>query len=156
MSQVGFTTALMTSSPWAPVPYRSSFNGWDMGQTQNYNEKFLSGFRSELYQIGLPEGFQMAKEVMQFTIRATIRRDIGGDHQRISHVDSEYRQVGYKLLLAPMWISAFNFKQKTYRYVINGQNGRAHGERPYSWIKITAFVLTVLAVIGAGYVIFNQ
>ncbi|WP_223788908.1 hypothetical protein [Marinicella meishanensis] len=139
-----------------PIKFQRFLSEWDMGQTQNYNEKYLSGFRSELYQIGLPEGFQMAKEVMLFTIRATIRRDIGGDHQRIHHVDSDYRQVGYKLLLAPMWISAFNFKQKTYRYVINGQNGKAHGERPYSWIKITAFVLTLLALLGGGYAIFNQ
>lgn len=139
-----------------PIKFQNFLSDWDMLQTQNYNEKYLSGFRSELYQIGLPDAFNMAKDVMQRTIRRTVRRDIGGDHQRIHHIDSSYHEVGFKLLLAPMWISAFNYKQKTYRYVINGQNGKAHGERPWSVFKIVGLVVTLAAVAGAIFMFANQ
>ncbi len=139
-----------------PVKFQNFLSDWDLYQTRNYNEKYLSGFRSELYQIGLPDAFNMAKEVMNRTIRRTVRRDIGGDHQRIHHIDSTYHQVGFKLLLAPMWISAFNYKQKTYRYVINGQNGKAHGERPWSVFKILGLIGTIAVVAGAVLMITNQ
>ncbi|MCX7553550.1 hypothetical protein OS175_06635 [Marinicella sp. S1101] len=139
-----------------PVKFQNFLSEWDLYKTQEYNNKYLSGFRSELYQIGLPEAFNMAKEVMHRTIRTTVRRDIGGDHQRIHHIDSIYQQVGFKLLLAPMWISAFSYKGKTYRYVINGQNGKAHGERPYSMFKIIGAVLAVALAAGLIYLLSNQ
>ncbi len=151
-----FDDVMTLGSTTLPVKFQRFLSDWDLYKTQNYNEKYLSGFRSELYQIGLPEAFKMAKDVMQFTIRATVRHDIGGDHQRIHQVDSTYRQVGFKLLLAPMWISAFNFNKKSYRYVINGQNGKAHGERPYSIFKIVGFALTVISVVGVGFMLFNR
>ncbi len=151
-----FDDVITMGTTTLPVKFQSFLSDWDLFKTQNYNEKYLSGFRSELYQIGLPEAFNLAKDVMQFTIRATVRRDIGGDHQRIHQVDSTYHHVGFKLLLAPMWISAFNFNKKSYRYVINGQNGKAHGERPYSVYKIVGFVLLVLSVVGVGFMVFNR
>ncbi|MGJ8664018.1 MAG: hypothetical protein ACSHWU_10215, partial [Marinicella sp.] len=89
-----------------PIKFQNFLSDWDMYKTQNYDEKYLSGFRSELYQIGLPEAFAMAKDVMYHTIRSTVRRDIGGDHQRIHQINSVYREVGFKLFLAPMWVSA--------------------------------------------------
>lgn len=139
-----------------PVKFQNFLSQWNMHQTQTYNEKYLSGFRSELYQVNLPDGFKNAKKVMDRQIRQTVRRDIGGDHQRVHRIDSTYHAVGFKLLLAPMWISAFNYNKKTYRYVINGQNGKAHGERPWSIFKIIGAVLLLVAVIGSIIVVSNK
>jgi len=138
-----------------PVKFQNFLSDWDMLKTQVYNEKYLSGFRSELYQVSLPDGFNAAKKVMESTVRQSVRRDIGGDHQRIHRIDSVYHEVGFKLLLAPMWISAFNYKNKTYRYVINGQNGKAHGERPWSLFKIIGLCLFLVTIAGLIYV-FNR
>ncbi len=151
-----FDDVMTMGTETLPVKFQNFLSDWDLFKTQNYNEKYLSGFRSELYQIGLPEAFNLAKDVMQRTIRSTVRRDIGGDHQRIDHINSDYQQVGFKLLLTPMWISAFNYKKKTYRYVINGQNGKAHGERPWSVYKIIGTVLIVAAVVGLVFMFANQ
>ncbi len=147
-----FDDVMTMGTETLPVKFQNFLSDWDLFKTREYNNKYLSGFRSELYQIGLPEAFNLAKDVMHRTIRSTVRRDIGGDHQRIDHIDSVYQQVGFKLLLAPMWISAFNYKDKTYRYVINGQNGKAHGERPYSVFKIVGTVLAVATLVGLIYV----
>lgn len=138
-----------------PVKFQNFLSDWDLYKTKEYNNKYLSGFRSELYQIGLPDAFNLAKDVMHRTIRRTVRRDIGGDHQRIHHIDSDYQQVGFKLILAPMWISAFSYKDKTYRYVINGQNGKTHGERPYSVFKILGAVFAVASFAGLIYLFSN-
>ena len=50
-------------------------------------------------------------------------------------------------------IAAFDYRGKTYRYVINGRNGTIQGERPYSFIKIGFAVLfAVVTAIALLYV----
>jgi DNA-directed RNA polymerase subunit RPC12/RpoP len=151
-----FDDVVVMGSHTLPIKFQNFLSQWDLFRTQEYNDKYLSGFRSELYQISLPEGFNLAKEVMYRTIRQTVRRDIGGDHQRIHHIHSTYQAVGFKLLLAPMWISAFNYKQKSYRYVINGQNGKAYGERPWSIYKILGAVFLLATIAGSIYLFSQQ
>ncbi|MFC3193513.1 hypothetical protein ACFODZ_04550 [Marinicella sediminis] len=151
-----FDDVLVLGSFTLPLKFQRFLSVWDLTQTREYNEKYLSGFRSELYQVSLPEGFKRAKDVMYQTIRATVKRDIGGDHQRIHHIDSTYHEVGFKLILAPMWISAFNFKNKSFRYVINGQNGKAHGERPWSIYKIIGSVMMLAMIAALIYVLTQQ
>ena len=85
---------------------------------------------------------------MQKVIRRLVRRDIGGDHQRISSVDTRYTRVGYKLMLMPLWVSAFLYNKKTFQFIINGQTGEVKGERPYSWIKIASLVLLIVSAVG--------
>jgi len=52
----------------------------------------------------------------------------------------------------PLWISAYRYSDKPYRFTINARTGEVHGERPYSAIKIILLVVTIIAVIaGAIY-----
>lgn len=121
---------------------------WDLDQLKPYSEAYLSGFRSEIYQIELDEGFQRAQQVMNSRIRTAIKRDIGGDQQRISHVNTQHSDTTFKHLLLPIWSAAFKYQNKTYRFVVNGRNGKIQGERPYSIIKIVATSIAGIALIG--------
>ncbi|MCB1604670.1 MAG: primosomal protein N' (replication factor Y) - superfamily II helicase [Gammaproteobacteria bacterium] len=151
-----FSNVLVPASEVISNKLSASMKKWNLEKSKVYNPKYLSGYRSELYQVGLPRGFGKAKQIMEQVIRSLIRRDIGGDHQRISTVSTRYSDVGFKLMLMPLWASAFLYNRKTYQFIINGQTGQVKGERPYSWIKITAFVVTLLTVIGGTIYYFNQ
>jgi hypothetical protein len=49
----------------------------------------------------------------------------------------------------PVWSAAFRYRQKAYRFVINGRTGQVQGERPYSYWKIAfAIIFGVIAVGG--------
>jgi hypothetical protein len=85
---------------------------------------------------------------MASPIEQSIRRDIGGDEQRIHSVDTDYYNVTFKHILLPLWICAYRYQDRVYRILINGCTGEVAGERPWSWIKITLFVLLILAIIG--------
>jgi hypothetical protein len=39
------------------------------------------------------------------------------------------------------------YKDKVYRFLINGRTGKVDGERPYSWIKIGLAALVVVVII---------
>ena len=48
-------------------------------------------------------------------------------------------------MLLPVWVAAFQFVGKPYRFVVNGRTGEVHGERPWSFWKIAgAAVLGLL------------
>ena len=54
----------------------------------------------------------------------------------------------------PVWLAAYKYRGKTYRFVVNGRTGKVQGERPWSAIKIAIAVAIVVAVAGvAGYFI---
>ena len=102
----------------------------------------------------LVAGFGIAQQEMQPTIDATIRGDIGGDHQRIGGKDTTYANVTFKHLLLPLWVCSYRFRDKVYRFVVNARTGEVQGERPWSWIKITLAAIVVAAV-AAGIIYLN-
>jgi LSD1 subclass zinc finger protein len=122
---------------------------WDLYNVQPYQEEYLSGFRSEMYQLDPAQGFDRAREIMARAITVDVARDIGGDQQRIGHLDTRYGNIRCKHILLPIWVSAFRFRDKTYRFLVNGRTGEVQGERPYSPWKIIAMVIffVVLAAV---------
>lgn len=122
--------------------------GYDLNALRVYDDGFLSGFRSESYAVDLPEGFQQAKVEMQRQIEASICRDIGGDHQRITHAQSDYSDIMFKHVLLPVWVSAYRYGSRTFQFMVNGQSGAVVGERPYSAWKIAFLVIAILIAIG--------
>jgi hypothetical protein len=52
-------------------------------------------------------------------------------------------------MLLPVWITAYQYKHQTFRFLINGQTGESHGTKPISYRKIFGIVAVVLAVILA-------
>jgi hypothetical protein len=144
-----FDDVLVMASRSLPDKYARALEPWDLQNLQPYRDAYLSGFRAESYQINLPEGFELAKEIMADAIHATICRDIGGDHQRVTSVNTFYDRITFKHLLLPVWLSAYRYRGKTYRFLVNARTGEVQGERPYSWIKITLAILAAVPFVAA-------
>jgi hypothetical protein len=123
---------------------------WDTQALVPFDPKYLSGFESEEYTVGLDNGFEMARVKMDGAIRRDIRRDIGGDQQQITSMQTHYHNTTYKNILLPIWMTHFEYKGRPYYYAINAQTGRIAGERPYSYTKITLLILTVLGILAAA------
>jgi DNA-directed RNA polymerase subunit RPC12/RpoP len=140
-----FDDVLILASTALPVKYTNKLEPWPLQQLLPFNESYLAGFRSEAYQVNLKDGFDQARKIMDTQIRELIRRDIGGDEQRILSVDSRFSNIKFKHILLPVWISSYRYQQKVYRFLVNGQTGEVQGERPYSIGKIIAAIAGVLA-----------
>lgn len=120
---------------------------WDLQNLVPYTEEYLAGFSSEVYQVDLDEGFDIARQTMDKVIRGDVRQAIGGDQQRISRIRTRHSDTTFKHVLLPLWTAGFSFRGKTYRFVVNGRTGKVRGERPYSIVKITLAVLAVLVLL---------
>jgi DNA-directed RNA polymerase subunit RPC12/RpoP len=143
-----FDDILILASKSLPKQYAARLEPWDLSNVVAYADEYLSGFRAESYQVSLADGFEAAKEVMASVIRTSIREDIGGDEQRIHSAETRYGKITFKHLLLPIWMSAYRFREKIFRMLINARTGEVQGERPYSPWKIAAAVLVGLFVVA--------
>ena len=143
-----FTDVLVVASDSLPRKNLRALEPWTLSELTPYTADYLSGFRAEGYTVDLGPGYEIGKERMADVIRADIRRDIGGDEQRIGSVATDYDEERFKHILLPIWMAAYRYKGKSYRFIVNGQSGRVQGERPYSAWKI-AFAVTLGLVFAA-------
>ncbi len=151
-----FDDVLVVASQSLPSRHVVSLEPWDLENLVPYGDEYLSGFRAESYQVDLEQGFEVAKGIMRPEIERSIRSDIGGDEQRISSIDTAYEDITFKHLLLPIWITAYRYHERVYRVFVNGRTGEVQGERPWSWIKITLFVLLLLGLVGGALLLLEQ
>ena len=152
-----FDDVLVLASKSLPKKYTDGLEPWDLSSLEPYNPEYLAGFRAEGYQIELVDGFTEARSYMDRMIRRDVKYDIGGDDQRVTSVSTAVNDVTFKHVLLPVWLAAYKYRGKTYRFVVNGRTGRVQGERPYSRWKIAFAILLALVVAAiAGFVSANS
>ncbi|PSL21005.1 TFIIB-type zinc finger domain-containing protein [Shimia abyssi] len=149
-----FDDVLVLASRALPKSHTDALEPWDLSALEPYSPEFLAGFRAEGYSVELQDGYDQARTHMDSVIRRDVTFDIGGDRQRIHRVSTAVSDVTFKHILLPVWLAAYKYRGKTYRFVVNGQTGRVQGERPWSAWKIAiAVVLGAIVAGGIGYVI---
>lgn len=152
-----FDDVLVLASKSLPKKYTDGLEPWDLSALEPYKPQYLAGFRAEGYQVELATGFDEARNYMDRMILRDVKYDIGGDEQRVSDVDTHVSDVTFKHILLPVWLAAYKYRGKSYRFVVNGRTGRVQGERPYSAWKIAFAVLIGLIVaLIAGVILANS
>lgn len=146
-----FDDVLVIGSTSLPYGLADRLDPWDLSALQPYSPDYLAGFQAEGYTVALADANQQAKGKMARVIEQDVRRDIGGDEQRVSSVDTDYRGETFKHILLPIWMAAYKYNGKSYRFLVNGQTGEVQGERPWSIWKIMFAVLCAMMVAGAFY-----
>jgi predicted RNA-binding Zn-ribbon protein involved in translation (DUF1610 family) len=139
-----FDDVLVLAGHSLPAEIIASLEPWDLNNLVPYTDEYMSGFQAEAYQVDLGAGFEKAKLIMDGAVRRTIERDIGGNHQQISAARSQYDDITFKHVLLPVWISAYRYRDRSYRFIVNARTGQVQGERPWSVAKISLAVVAVL------------
>ncbi len=143
-----FDDVLVGASKSIPRSIIDSLSPWDLQNIVKFDEKFLSGFKSQTYQVALDDGFKIAKQMMDVVIRDDVRADIGGDLQRIDFLKSYYHDTKFKYILLPVYVSHFSYNSKEYYFAINARNGKVSGKRPYSYFKIALLIFVILSIVA--------
>ena len=87
-------------------------------------------------------GFELQQRVAEF---------LPGDTQRDLRVGTQFSEINSDLILLPVYLLSYRHGNKLYRFMLNGQTGKAAGDKPLSWIKIAMAVL--LGVVGVLLVV---
>ncbi|WP_188482215.1 TFIIB-type zinc finger domain-containing protein [Marivita lacus] len=148
-----FDDVLVLASRSLPKRYTDALEPWDLSGLEPYHPEYLAGFRAEAYGVELQDGYTEARHHMDRIIMRDVKFDIGGDRQRVHDIDTRISSVTFKHILLPVWLAAYKYRGKSYRFVVNGRTGAVQGERPWSAWKITfAVILGLILAAGVGYV----
>ncbi len=144
-----FDDVVVAGSGSVPAEKIAATGGFDLKALRPFAEAYLAGFVAEGYTVSLADGWEAARGKMVDGVKSTIRSDIGGDQQVIDEMSPHWYAITFKHVLLPVWIAAYRYRGKAYRFIVNGQTAQVSGDRPYSAWKITFAVLAGLAAIGA-------
>ncbi|MDO4789449.1 MAG: hypothetical protein Q3998_00600 [Porphyromonas sp.] len=146
-----FDDVLVPASHTLPKSLVNDLTHWDTKNCLPYSHEYVAGFITEIYQQDFRETMPEARMKMEAELKQLVRRDIGGDRQQIHSMDIDYNDVMFKLMLLPLWISAFRYNGKLYQFVVNGRTGEVAGNYPKSFVKIFFFILGMLLLIAVFY-----
>lgn len=113
-----------------------------------YDPQYVAGFTVEHYGAGLKGTWERAKAYMNAILRADITAIVkrGSNVTGTVNICTRYTDVRYRLILLPLWIASYRFKNKVYNVYINGQTGENIGDSPVSALKIGIIAAVVAAV----------
>lgn len=112
-----------------------------------YDPRYLSGFLAEEYAVDLPDAVGTAKERMTQEIYAACAREVPGDTQRNLRVTTAWSGLTTKNALLPVWICAYEYGGRPFRFLVNGVTGKVDGNAPFSAAKVALAVLAVLTLV---------
>jgi DNA-directed RNA polymerase subunit RPC12/RpoP len=143
-----FDDMLVPAGRALPENLVGKLSTFDTKQLVPYQPHFLAGWRAEQYAVDLPVAFNTAQQKMARVQEGRCGGDVGGDTHRNLSVSNEIQRPTFKHVLMPVWIAAYRYNGKVYRFLVNGQTGEVVGVAPWSFLKIAAFVVVILAIIG--------
>jgi ribosomal protein S27E len=120
-----------------------------------YEPSYLSGFLAEEYAVGPQEALASGQSRMTEEIYALCGREVPGDRFRDLQVRTAWSGLAFKNGLFPVWIAAYQYGGKPWRFLVNGITGKTDGHAPWSWVKIglavaAAVLLFILIAAIAG------
>lgn len=134
------------------VPASSGLTALELFALQPFDERTTSAWS--------PSAQTMIWEPPALTRQGAASRahhDLAADHQRrIAHAQGLVKcnvsplidDLDVKLLMIPIYIGAFRFRDRPWRFVINAQSGEVVGEAPIDRVKVLAVVAGVVLLLG--------
>jgi DNA-directed RNA polymerase subunit RPC12/RpoP len=119
-----------------------------LNQLVPYKPDYISGWLAEDYAIDVRGGWGIAKGHILSKERSRCASDVPGDTHRFLRVNTSFSNITYKHILLPVWVASYNYKGKTYHFLINGQTGELQGYAPISWLKVAAVAGAIIGVVA--------
>jgi predicted RNA-binding Zn-ribbon protein involved in translation (DUF1610 family) len=119
---------------------------WPTAEAVPFSPEYVAGHLCRTYDNDVEACFPDAQKRMESEIESSIRSDIGGDRQEISHKTTDYRSLTYKHLLLPIWLLTVIYAGKPFQVFINGVTGEVQGQRPWSKVKLGILIAAVVIV----------
>ena len=130
-----------------------SIEPYDFKEAVPFNAGYLAGYAADRYDVSKDETFNRATtRFREGTIQA-FRSDIRG-YENVNCVNSQIQlsNTNAQYALYPVWILNTKWKEKPYRFAVNGQTGKIAGNLPVSVGKAIMFWSLFFLAITALFV----
>lgn len=119
-----------------------------------YNNDFILGYNVESFTDSLDICKSRSEASMKDIVKQQILSKYSYDRVARFTMTSDFSEEKFLYNLLPIYKCDYKYKNKNYITIMNGQTGKVGGGYPKSPIKITLFVLFIIAIISAFVVPF--
>lgn len=142
---------LVSGSRGLPQTIADAIRPYPVAEAVRYAPHYLAGWLAEEYSIEREEAARISTEVFAENERQDVAGFLPGDEQSDVDVETEFSETTTDLLLLPVWVLAFQYRDRAWRFVVNGATGKVWHERPVSGRRIAVAVLLGIALLVGVY-----
>lgn len=150
---------LVSGSHGLPQSQAERIKPFNLPALKRYEPFYLAGWISEEYSVERDEARQLCEQEFLRREQSNIAAFLPGDTHRDLHVTTDFSQVNSDLILLPVYLLSYRYKDKLYQFMINGQTGKMDGDKPVSGMRIGMLIggiallllclIIILVVLGA-------
>jgi hypothetical protein len=137
---VGASGALTSSETYALCPF-------DLDEAVDPSQVDLDNATFEKFKVGRKYARPHAREALERMETEACELEYVPGRARNCKVNTLVEGLTSEPILLPVWIMAYRYNERMFRFLVNGQTGAATGEAPTSWTKIAALAAAVAGAI---------
>ena len=142
----GSYSGLLIGASGALAPQETSrICPFDLGEGKAPEEVDLDNVTIEQFSLPRKYARPLARQGLEQSETETCQARYVPGRARNVHVNVRIESMSSEPVLLPVWIMAYRYRDQLYRFLVNGQTGRATGQAPVSWSKI--FVVAAIAIV---------
>lgn len=143
---IGASSALMPAETAALCPF-------DLAQGVDPSQVDLNNVIVEQFSVARKYARPLARQGLEDREQNACQGQYVPGNARNVKVNVRIEGLTSEPVLLPVWIMAYRYGEELFRFLVNGQTGRATGRAPVSWRKIGAVIGLVLLVIVGGAIL---
>lgn len=151
--QDDYDRVLISASKGLPQDWIKRLGGIDWQKEVAYDDQYLFGREAEAPSLDRGTALSFATDEIKERERDACQSLVPGDTHRDLNVNTRVSNVTGALLYLPVWLGSFQYNEKVYRCVVNGQTGMVSGEAPLSKGRVALVAGAVILVIAIIVVI---
>ncbi len=138
---------LVSASKGLPQQEALAIQPYRLNTMMRYRPMYLAGWMSEEYSVSREAAMAATQQEFRTREYNAINVFLPGDVQSGLTVHTNLEVGGSDLILLPIHVLSYRYRDKVYRFLVNGQTGKTYGEKPWSSSKVAAVVMAVVLLL---------
>jgi DNA-directed RNA polymerase subunit RPC12/RpoP len=118
---------------------------FNLADLMTYSPDYLAGWKALGYDVSLQPAWDDGKRSMREHAKDACYQQISTSHVRNFNMSADFSDESWRYVLLPVYIASYQFEQKTFQVMVNGQSGQVAGQKPVAWWKVWLAVAGLLS-----------
>jgi predicted RNA-binding Zn-ribbon protein involved in translation (DUF1610 family) len=118
---------------------------YDLADLAPYEPTYLAGMQAQAYDTPLETAWEDGRQQMREKTRQACLSQASTSQVRNFSMQVDFRDESWRYILLPVYLNTYQYGDKTYQMMINGQTGAIAGQRPVDWNKVWLVIAMLLA-----------
>ncbi|MDA1055035.1 MAG: hypothetical protein O3C40_31825 [Planctomycetota bacterium] len=136
---VGASSALTPGETSALCPF-------DLGRGVATSQIDLDNVIVEQFRVQRKYARPLARQGLENLEREACAQYVPGRNRNLK-VNVRLEGLSSEPVLLPIWVMAYRYQDQVFRFLINGQTGRATGQAPTSWKKVVVAIFIAILIV---------